>query len=554
MPILDKVSVNDVVYDLSVATDKTLSVEGKAADAKAIGDEITDLKADLNSIKDTLTYEIPLLISPSTLAGNNNTAITNNNDGTYTVGTTDYGITTFGDGVPINLEPGDYYLYGVPNGMSFLSTTYTASTAYKNKIFENQSPNTAVFHTNTNISVYVGFRSLSAPAEAYTIAPSLYKIAVKSKELYKPEAISLNGNYFEDIDSVWADGRYRTVSGIIDSSDTLQYAFCPIVGAGTYTEVIQYAVWGSSTNAIALADEKYSFLKSITGVRDGNNVTFNITEEDTLQCKYIVMRRDKTKAFSPKLFYNATARGGIYPLNPVYGYTSDKLYKKTIVCDGDSIGFGYKDEPKQYGSWFGRLQNDYQVSGHNYAVSGATITDMRPSVSHSVALNIDTIYSDYPSLDYLILEGGTNDADRIGNFNGDTPPEGFGTWSDDSASDHNGGYDNTTFCGAVDEMFYKAVTHYPNAKIGFIIPMQMGTYTTSSERRRRYFDEIVKIANKWHINVLDLWNVSHADARIPAYYSGTEGDLTKFYYDGQHPTSVGYDLIQPIIEAWLKTL
>lgn len=50
MPILDKVSVNDVVYDLSVATDKTLGVENKAADAKAVGDELTALKADLNNI------------------------------------------------------------------------------------------------------------------------------------------------------------------------------------------------------------------------------------------------------------------------------------------------------------------------------------------------------------------------------------------------------------------------------------------------------------------------------------------------------------------------
>ncbi|MBO7248320.1 MAG: SGNH/GDSL hydrolase family protein [Bacteroidaceae bacterium] len=516
--------------------------------------EVTDLKEDLNNVKNTVTYERPLLLGASTLAGNNNTAITNNNDGTYTVGTTDYGITTFGNGTPIILEAGDYYLYGVPNGMSFLSTSYTVSTAYKNKIFENQSPDPAIFHTDTQISVYVGFRSPSAPAESYTIAPSLYMIAAENKELYKIEAISLNGNYFEDIASAWTDGWYRTANGVIDTSDTLQYAFCPIVGAGTYTEVIQYAVFGVSANVIALADEKYNFAKSITGVRDGNNVTFSITDDDTLQCKYVVMRRDKTKAFSPKLFYNATASGGIYTLNPVYGYTSDKLYKKTIVCDGDSICFGYRDEPKQYGSWFGRLQNDYQVSGHNYAVSGATITDMQPSVSHSVALNIDVIHTDYPTLDYLILEGGTNDADRIGNFNGDTPPEGFGTWSDDSASDYNGGYDNTTFCGAVDEMFYKAVTYYPNAKIGFIIPMQMGTYTTSSIRRRRYFDEIVKIANKWHVNVLDLWNICHADARIPAYYSGTEGDLTKFYYDGQHPTSVGYDLMQPMIEAWLKTL
>ena len=44
---------NVTAEDLDVTTDKTLSIADKAADAKAVGDELTGLKADLNNIADS---------------------------------------------------------------------------------------------------------------------------------------------------------------------------------------------------------------------------------------------------------------------------------------------------------------------------------------------------------------------------------------------------------------------------------------------------------------------------------------------------------------------
>lgn len=379
----------------------------------------TDVGAEVRDLMNDLYVESQLLNNKK-IAWGNNTAVTNNNDGSFTIGTTDNGNTLFGDA--LTLQKGVYYLYGVPNGIAYISPV-EASKSFVNAIATNETSNPKRFTVENEMVLWVGFRSPTKPTQSYKIYPALYKYSSK--------------------------------------------------------------------------------------IDDIENKVNNIIE-------------------------------------------SDPLYQKTIVCDGDSICFGYRDQPKQYGAWFGRLVNDYQVTGHNYAVSGGTIAVT--TASHSIAQTIETIHQEYPEIDYLILEGGTNDADRFGNFDGDTPPQGFGTWSDESVSDYNGNYDISTFCGAVETLFYKAVTYYPNAKIGFIIPMQMGTLMIPSKRRRRYFDEIVKIAKKWHINVLDLWDISHADARLSAYYSGTEGDLSKFYYDGQHPTSVGYDLMQPIIESWLKTL
>ncbi|MBO7624390.1 MAG: SGNH/GDSL hydrolase family protein [Bacteroidales bacterium] len=234
--------------------------------------------------------------------------------------------------------------------------------------------------------------------------------------------------------------------------------------------------------------------------------------------------------------------------------TEDILYQKVVVCDGDSIAAATPDNPEGLGGWFGRLQLHYDVSGHNYAVGGGSITYLSSS-RHCISRSIDSIYLDYPELDYLIVDGGTNDADLIGQFSGDTPPQNFGTWTED---DYSGNYDDTKFCGAVESMFYKAVNYWPHAHIGYIVAMEMGhNNLASTKNRKRYFDEAVKIAKKWHIPVLNLWENSGADARLTAFYDSSKTnqqniDAKKFYYDGQHPTSYGYNKMQPMIEAWVK--
>lgn len=236
------------------------------------------------------------------------------------------------------------------------------------------------------------------------------------------------------------------------------------------------------------------------------------------------------------------------------------LNGKVLVCDGDSICAGSNDLPKNLHGWYGRFVANYGTSGNNYAVGGGTITYglyyQSDEMRHSIADNIDTIHSAYPTLDYLLLEGGTNDADLVGRFVDDTPPAKFGTWT---ADDFGGNYDKETFCGAVEYLFYKALSYYPHAKIGFIIAMEMGTNIGSINNRRRYFDEIVKIAEKWHIPVLDLWKNAGADARLTSYYDSSltpaqNVTAQKFYYDGQHPTSYGYDKMQDMIVAWAKSL
>ena len=191
----------------------------------------------------------------------------------------------------------------------------------------------------------------------------------------------------------------------------------------------------------------------------------------------------------------------------------------------------------------------------NVGIGGATITNGISGVSHYLSTYIDTIKTYYPILDYLILEGGTNDADNI--------------LSDESKigtldmSDFSGVYDNTTYCGALDTLFYKAINYYPSAKIGFIIAPKMASSDVTPIRdygennnRYRFFLLAMQACKKWGIPCLNLWDECHLNPSINTMYDNTidaqgNRDAGSMYIDGQHLTAKGYDYITPIIEEWM---
>lgn len=375
--------------------------------------------------------------------------------------------------------------------------------------------------------------------------------------------ISLSGNYFDYKNADWQEG-YDTGTSIIQTSG-FHYAFVRLMGPGAYIRVMRNDSFGVNAARVALYDKNQTYIKliSATRIESTDGFRFELTADDAMTAVYTTVSYKDTYPNIVGLFYESDAyplKAGLQAALPNYKPVSDPLYKSIFICDGDSICQAVADQPKYASGWWGRIALDYSVTGKNYGIGGGTITSglyyESGSPRHWVNESIDTIHTEYPELDYLILEGGTNDADLIGRFSGDTAPAKFGTWSD---TDFSGNYDNETFCGAVDMMFYKAVTYWPKAKIGFIVAMQMGTNNASSANRRRYFDEIKAIAKKWHIPVLDLWDESQMDARLTVYYdpsmtSSENVAAGKCYYDGQHPTSYGYDLMQGKIDAWIHTL
>ena len=458
---------------------------------------------------------------------------------------------------------------GLPDNMNAIGTLIVLTDSLNDTysfqfiIDSYQNPNIWSRYVAKDGSYQTRWSKIALSANIDALSAKINSVLNSIQKKISMKRISLSGNYFDYENAEWLDGFDNGTS--IDETQGYHYAFAELQGPGTYIRVMRHHSFGTVAARVALYDKNKKRLKYITATRisDTDGFSFILSEEDALLAYYTTMNYKEGYEYYSALFYESDA----YPLKagynaglPNYKPISDALYKSIFICDGDSICQAVADQPKYASGWWGRIALDYSVAGKNYGIGGGTITSGlyydSGSPRHWVNESIDTIHSEYPELDYLILEGGTNDADLIGRFSGETAPAKFGSWSE---TDFTGNYDNTTFCGAVDTMFYKAVTYWPKAKLGFIVAMQMGTNDASSANRRRYFDEIKAIAKKWHIPVLDLWDESQMDARLTIYYdpamtSAENVAAGKCYYDGQHPTSYGYDLMQNKIDSWIHSL
>lgn len=234
--------------------------------------------------------------------------------------------------------------------------------------------------------------------------------------------------------------------------------------------------------------------------------------------------------------------------------TQNVLSGKKILFDGDSIceatSAGVND-----GGWAKRIGEANNMVWYNHGVSGGTITDIPGDRDRHI---ISTSWQNYPTdLDYIILEGGTNDADNI---NGDEAL--IGTFS---MTDWSGNYDYTTFCGAMEYMIYNIQQKYPHAKLGYIVAQKMGYSSTSicnySTGTPRYdiFTLAMQICKKWGIPVINLWDESGFNPMISSQYlrgATNEENVQRgsLYKDGQHLTAVGYDKLSTQIDAFVKSI
>ena len=236
----------------------------------------------------------------------------------------------------------------------------------------------------------------------------------------------------------------------------------------------------------------------------------------------------------------------------------NKLYGKKAIWNGDSICYGSVEA----GDWAKRISDRNSMTYKNYSHGGGTIAEDTPPLNggykrYSISESLEMTHAEHPDADYIIFEGGTNDADLLGRATENpenTKLGSFAPW------DFSGNYDRTTFCGALESIFYRATKYWTGKKIGYIVAQKMGRNPDSALNRRLYFDYAVKICEKWGIPYVDLWNGCYLNPMLEWMYASNntpEQNKTEnigYYIDGQHLTSNGYDLTAEIIETWMKTL
>ena len=237
----------------------------------------------------------------------------------------------------------------------------------------------------------------------------------------------------------------------------------------------------------------------------------------------------------------------------------NKLYNKTIIWNGDSICAG----SSMTGNWATRIAEKNSMKYKNYAVGGGTVAEGLPILSsgklrHSVCATLDLMHDEYPDADYVIIEGGTNDADLLGfAVLGDRKTR-LGSFD---PSYYGGDFDTTTFCGALESVFYRATKYWIGKKIGYIVAQKMKDSDISEfNNRRLYFDKAVEICKKWGIPYIDLWNGCYLNPCLPWMFDSSKTPQENkeqnngYYIDGQHLTANGYDFTADIIDSWLKTI
>ena len=205
---------------------------------------------------------------------------------------------------------------------------------------------------------------------------------------------------------------------------------------------------------------------------------------------------------------------------------------KTVYAFGDSIVRGH-DKPEE--AFMNIIEDDYAIDLNKMAINGATVMKSNNWITEQV--------QDAPAAqpDFVVFDGYTNDAygpaesDSF-NANGANPDvtQVIGEIQGSEATE----FDNTTFCGAFEELIYTMKQKWPDAKLVFVTIHKSGA--RDFEIQELLVEKTLEICEEWGVTVVDMFNNCELDTRnedeMAQYMIGGRGshpniECVKKYYE-----------------------
>ena len=165
----------------------------------------------------------------------------------------------------------------------------------------------------------------------------------------------------------------------------------------------------------------------------------------------------------------------------------------------------------------------------NYAVGGATISNVSGQTMSSILSQIQTGVSSHPSptysYDIALFDGACNDYDKNRAIGTVVKTNGAYTPSDYTAT-----FDTTTFAGAMEECIRTLRNAYVNLIIIYVIPHKHGRYDS---RWDTLLNTAREVCEKWSIGIVDMDKDGELNTRISSMIT----DYTDA--GGTHPNTLG---------------
>ncbi|MGR6974990.1 SGNH/GDSL hydrolase family protein [Streptomyces cynarae] len=203
-----------------------------------------------------------------------------------------------------------------------------------------------------------------------------------------------------------------------------------------------------------------------------------------------------------------------------------RLKGKTMYAFGDSIVYGHK-----YARGFVNFTAERELMNlTKYAVNGATIGPV--GGAGQIVTQVRGASAHAP--DYVVFNGGTNDADlvynhryKIGAMAGGFDPATF---------------DNSTYAGSLETTLSTMRSKWPSARIVYVAVHKLGSRDWNTQLALR--SVTLQICHKWGVTVADLFNDTTLDTRIDSQrVAYTFNDLVNGYPGtggtGTHPNIAG---------------